>query len=53
MPLVVLPFLVLMNDAAFVNEHTNSVVGNAILAGLTVLGAILALVVIPLEIFGG
>jgi Mn2+/Fe2+ NRAMP family transporter len=53
MPLMVLPFLVLMNDTKFVRDRTNSPIGNAILACLTVLGAILALVVIPLEILGG
>jgi len=53
MPLMVLPFLVLMNDTTFVKDRTNTVVGNAILAVLTIVGALFALVVIPLEIFGG
>jgi Mn2+/Fe2+ NRAMP family transporter len=53
MPLMVLPFLVLMNDTTFVKNQTNTAVGNAILAALTVLGALMALVVIPLEILGG
>jgi Mn2+/Fe2+ NRAMP family transporter len=53
MPLMVLPFLVLMNDTKFVKGSTNTLVGNAVLAMLTVLGALLALVVIPLEILGG
>jgi len=53
MPLMVLPFLVLMNDTKFVKDRTNSSVGNAALALLTVLGALFALVVIPLEILGG
>jgi Mn2+/Fe2+ NRAMP family transporter len=53
MPLMVLPFLVLMNDAKFVKKHTNTAVGNAVLAILTVLGSLMALVVIPLEILGG
>lgn len=53
MPLMVLPFLVLMNDTKFVKQETNTVIGNAVLALLTVLGALLALVVIPLEIMGG
>jgi Mn2+/Fe2+ NRAMP family transporter len=53
MPLMVLPFLVLMNDTKFVKDRTNTPIGNAILAFLTVLGALLALVVIPLEILGG
>jgi Mn2+/Fe2+ NRAMP family transporter len=53
MPLMVLPFLVLMNDSKFVKQQTNTQVGNAVLAVLTVVGALLALVVIPLEILGG
>ena len=53
MPLMVLPFLVLMNDTKFVKDRTNTPVGNAILAFLTVLGAVFALMVVPLEIIGG
>jgi Mn2+/Fe2+ NRAMP family transporter len=53
MPLMVLPFLVLMNDSKFVKDRTNTRVGNAVLAVLTVAGALMALVVIPLEILGG
>jgi Mn2+/Fe2+ NRAMP family transporter len=52
MPFVVLPFLVLMNDERFVKEHKSGPVGNGVLAVLTILATILALVVIPLEIFG-
>jgi len=53
MPVMVLPFLVLMNDTKFVKARTNTPVGNAILAVLTLAGALFALVVIPLEILGG
>jgi len=53
MPLVVLPFLVLMNDKELVGQHTSGPVGNAVLAALTILGAIFAVIVIPLEIAGG
>ena len=53
LPLVVLPFLVLMNNRTYVGEFTSGPVGNALLAALTVLGALMAIVVIPLEIFGG
>ena len=53
MPLVVLPFLVLMNDQRYVKDHTNGPVQNGILAVLTVAGAIMALVIVPLEILGG
>ena len=53
MPLVVLPFLVLMNDPKYVKQHTSGPIGNGLLAGLTILAAFLAIVVIPLEIMGG
>jgi len=53
MPAVVLPFLVLMNDEKYVKTHTNGPIGNGLLAALTILGCLLALVVIPLEFFGG
>ena len=53
LPLVVLPFLVLMNDEKYVKAHTSGPIGNGFLAALTVLAGLLAIVVIPLEIFGG
>lgn len=53
MPFVVLPFLVLMNDPTYVKEHTSGAIGNGFLAVVTVLGALLAIVVIPLEVLGG
>jgi Mn2+/Fe2+ NRAMP family transporter len=53
MPLVVLPFLVLMNDQRFVKQHTSGPIGNVVLAALVVMGALFAVVVVPLEIFGG
>lgn len=53
MPLVVLPFLVLMNDEKYVKEHRSGPIGNVLLAALTILGALLAIVVIPLELLGG
>ena len=53
MPLVVLPFLVIMNDHKYVKEHTSGVIANGVLAMLTIVGGILAVVVIPLEMFGG
>ena len=53
MPLVVLPFLVLMNDPKYVKDHTNWRIGNAILMILTLAGAAMAIVIVPLEILGG
>jgi Mn2+/Fe2+ NRAMP family transporter len=53
MPFVVLPFLALMNDEKYVKKHTSGPIGNVFLAVLTVFGALLAVVVIPLELLGG
>jgi Mn2+/Fe2+ NRAMP family transporter len=53
MPVVVLPFLVLMNEEEYAIRHTSGPLGNGLLATLTILGAVMAIVVIPLEIFGG
>jgi len=53
MPAVVLPFLVLMNNSAYLKTHRSGPIGNVILAALTIAGALMALVVIPLEIAGG
>ena len=53
MPAIVLPFLVLMNDPKYVKVHTSGVAGNVFLAGLTILAAVMALVVVPLELIGG
>jgi Mn2+/Fe2+ NRAMP family transporter len=53
MPLVVLPFLVLMNDPTYVKKHRSGPIGNACLAAITILAGVFALAVIPLEILGG
>jgi Mn2+/Fe2+ NRAMP family transporter len=53
MPLVVLPFLVLMNDETYVKTHGSGPLGNGVLAALTILGALMAIVVIPLQVLGG
>ena len=53
LPVVVLPFLVLMNDKKFVGKHTNGRLGNAVVFFCVILAGLLALVAIPLEIFGG
>jgi hypothetical protein len=36
-----------------VKQHTSGTIGNASLAALTILACVLALVVVPLELFGG
>jgi Mn2+/Fe2+ NRAMP family transporter len=53
MPLAIMPFLVLMNDPMFVKTHTSGRIGNSLLAALTILACLLALVVVPLEVLGG
>ena len=53
MPAVVLPFLVLMNDERFVKQQTSGPAGNLFLAALVLIGALFAVIVIPLEILGG
>lgn len=53
MPLVVLPFLVLMNDPKYVKDHVNGPISNGVLAILTIAGALMAIVIVPLEILGG
>jgi Mn2+/Fe2+ NRAMP family transporter len=53
MPLVVLPFIVLMNDEKYVKKHKSGPIGNVCLAVITVLAALFAITVIPLQILGG
>lgn len=53
MPLLILPFLVLMNDPRYVKRHTSGPLGNLFLAVLTVLAALFAVIVIPLQMAGG
>jgi Mn2+/Fe2+ NRAMP family transporter len=53
LPIIVLPFLVLMNDPQYVGRHPNGWLGNALVGFVVVLGFLMALVAIPLQIFGG
>jgi len=53
LPLIVMPFLVLMNDKNFVKDHGNSWVGNTVVFVCVILAFVLAAVAIPLQIFGG
>jgi Mn2+/Fe2+ NRAMP family transporter len=53
MPMAILPFIVLMNDPKYVKAHTNGPIANSLLAALTILAGLLALVVVPLEVLGG
>ncbi|TJV69365.1 MAG: divalent metal cation transporter [Mesorhizobium sp.] len=53
LPLTVVPFLFLLNDDRYVGEHGNGVVSNAAVIFVIALGFVLAVVSIPLQIFGG
>jgi Mn2+/Fe2+ NRAMP family transporter len=53
LPVIVLPFLVLMNDEHYVGKHRNGLVGNGVVLVVIVLAAVMAVVAIPLEVFGG
>jgi Mn2+/Fe2+ NRAMP family transporter len=53
LPLIVLPFLVLMNDSKLLGNHRNGRISNAVVCLIILLSCIIAIVAIPLEIFGG
>ncbi|MGB8508631.1 MAG: Nramp family divalent metal transporter [Pyrinomonadaceae bacterium] len=53
LPLVIIPFLILMNDEKYLKEHRNGIVGNAVVIFIIGLAFIIAVVAIPLEIIGG
>ncbi|HUQ33001.1 MAG TPA: divalent metal cation transporter [Pyrinomonadaceae bacterium] len=53
LPLVIMPLLLLMNDENYLGEHRNGIVGNSVVIIITMLAFVLAVVAIPLEIFGG
>ena len=53
LPLALVPFIVLMNDRAYVGEQTNGRVGNALVLVVIVLACVLAIVSLPLELMGG
>jgi len=53
LPLATVPFLVLMNDEAYVKDHRNGWFSNLVVLVIIVLSGILAVVAVPLEILGG
>jgi Mn2+/Fe2+ NRAMP family transporter len=53
LPLIALPFIVLLNDKTYMHEHTNGPIGNTVVIVTIVMASIVALVTIPLEIMGG
>jgi Mn2+/Fe2+ NRAMP family transporter len=53
LPVAILPFLVLMNDANYLGDHTNHWLGNLAILVISLLAGVVAVVSIPLEIIGG
>ena len=53
LPLVVIPFLILMNDEHYLGKHRNGLLSNSVIIFIIGLTFILAIVAIPLEIIGG
>jgi Mn2+/Fe2+ NRAMP family transporter len=53
LPVAIVPFLFLMNDRAYVGEHGNSWFSNTVVILIIGLAFVLAVVTIPLQIFGG
>jgi Mn2+/Fe2+ NRAMP family transporter len=53
LPVGVLPFLVLMNDKSYLDEHTNGWLSNGVVLVISLIAAVLAVISIPLEILGG
>lgn len=53
LPLAVIPFLILMNDPHYLRDKTNGIISNSVVVIVTVLACFVAIVSIPLQIFGG
>jgi Mn2+/Fe2+ NRAMP family transporter len=53
LPVTVVPFLFLMNDPHYLGKHVNGQLGNAVVVFIICLAFLLAVVTIPLELFGG
>jgi Mn2+/Fe2+ NRAMP family transporter len=52
LPFTVFPFMILMNDRHYVRDYGNGWIGNIVVGTITVLACILAIVTLPLVIFG-
>ena len=53
LPLVTMPFVILLNDRQYVHEHTNGPIANTVVILTILLASVVAIVTIPLEIMGG
>ena len=52
LPVAVVPFLFLMNDQRYVGEFRNGIISNTAVLLIIALSFVLALVSLPLQIFG-
>jgi len=52
LPLVIFPFIVLLNDEEYVGKHRNGPIGNTVVIATIFLSSLIAIVTIPLEILG-
>jgi Mn2+/Fe2+ NRAMP family transporter len=53
LPIAIVPFLFLLNDEHYVGAQRNGWLSNAVVIGIIGLAFVLAVVTIPLELFGG
>ena len=53
LPITIVPFLVLMNDEAYVGEYRNGWISNSVVIFTIGLAFVLAIVALPLEVLGG
>jgi Mn2+/Fe2+ NRAMP family transporter len=53
LPFSIVPFLILMNDRQYLEEYTNGWLSNTVVILIILLAFVLAVVSIPLQIFGG
>jgi Mn2+/Fe2+ NRAMP family transporter len=53
LPLAVIPFLILMNDPNYLKDKTNGLLSNAVVILVMTIACTLAVVSIPLQLFGG
>lgn len=53
LPFMVFPFLVLMNDEHYLGKRRNGPISNVAVSAIIVLGFVLAVVTLPLQLFGG
>jgi Mn2+/Fe2+ NRAMP family transporter len=53
LPLAIVPFLILMNDDTYCKGHTNGVISNSVVVVIMLISFVLAIVSVPLQIFGG